>query len=44
MRTGLNDQNSVPDRGSDRISFSSPPRPEQLWIPPSLLYNGYRGL
>jgi len=24
--------------------FSSPPRPEWLWDPPSLLSNGYRGL
>jgi hypothetical protein len=25
------------------IFFSSPPRPEQLWGPPSLLTNGYQG-
>jgi len=24
--------------------FSSPPRPESLWDPPSLLSNGYQGL
>jgi hypothetical protein len=24
--------------------FSSPPRPERLWSPPSLLSNGYQGL
>jgi hypothetical protein len=24
--------------------FSSPPRPDRLWGPPSLLFNGYRGL
>jgi hypothetical protein len=24
--------------------FSSPPRPERLWDPPSLLSNGYKGL
>jgi len=24
--------------------MTSPPRPEQLWCPPSLLSNGYRGL
>jgi hypothetical protein len=24
--------------------FSSPPRPERLWGPPSLLSNGYQGL
>jgi hypothetical protein len=24
--------------------FSSPPRPDRLWGPPSLLYNGYQGL
>jgi hypothetical protein len=23
---------------------ASPPRPERLWGPPSLLYNGYQGL
>jgi hypothetical protein len=23
--------------------FSSPPRPERLWGPPSLLFNGYQG-
>jgi len=22
--------------------FSSPPRPDRLWGPPSLLYSGYR--
>jgi hypothetical protein len=24
--------------------FSSPRRPDRLWSPPSLLFNGYRGL
>jgi hypothetical protein len=24
-------------------SFSSPRRPDRLWGPPNLLYNGYRG-
>jgi hypothetical protein len=27
-----------------RVFFSSPPRSERLWGPPSLLFNGYRGL
>jgi hypothetical protein len=34
------------DRGS-RVRFlvgASPPRPERLWGPPSLLSNGYQGL
>jgi hypothetical protein len=26
------------------LPFSSPPRPERLWGPPSLLPNGYQGL
>jgi hypothetical protein len=33
---------SIPDRGWD--FFSSPPRPEWLWDPPSLLYNEYQEL
>jgi hypothetical protein len=33
---------SIPGRG--REFFSSPPPPERLWIPSSLLSNGYRGL
>jgi hypothetical protein len=28
--------------GGDWEFFSSPPRPERLWGPPSLLSNGYR--
>jgi hypothetical protein len=31
---------SIPGRG--REFFSSPPRPDRLWDPPSLLANGYR--
>jgi hypothetical protein len=43
QRAGRSDfQGSVPDRG--REFFSSPPFPDQLWGPPSLLPNGYRGL
>jgi len=38
----LNDWGSIPSRGRD-IS-SSPPGPDRLWCPPSLLWNGYRGL
>jgi len=26
--------------GREREFFSSPPRPDRLWGPPSLLYNG----
>jgi hypothetical protein len=26
------------------ILFSSPPHPDRLWGPPSLLSNGYRGI
>jgi hypothetical protein len=33
---------SNPDR--DWEFFSSPPRPDRLWDPPSLLSNGYQGL
>jgi hypothetical protein len=38
---GLNDRCSIPDRGS--VFFLQPLRPDRLWGPPSLLYNGYRG-
>jgi len=33
---------SCPSR--DWEFFSSPPHPERLWSPPSLLSNGYQGL
>jgi hypothetical protein len=39
---GLDGQGSIPDRG--RGFFLYPLRPDRLWGPPSLLYNGYRGL
>jgi hypothetical protein len=32
-----------PREGQGRDFFSSPPRPDQLWSPPNLLSNGYRG-
>jgi len=32
---------SIPSR--NKISFSSPKHPDQLWIPPSLLFNDYLG-
>jgi len=36
----MGDRDSIPGRGRD--FFSSPPRPEWLWGPPSFLSNGYR--
>jgi len=39
---GLDDRGSIRGRGSDGI-FSSPPHPERLWDPPSLLSNEHRG-
>jgi hypothetical protein len=39
---GLDDRGSIPDRGRGfflPLAF----RPDRLWGPPSLLYNGYRG-
>jgi hypothetical protein len=36
----LNDQSSIPAEAKD---FSSSLCPDQLWCPPSLLSNGYRG-
>jgi hypothetical protein len=39
---GLDDRGSIPCGFSE--FFSSPPRPERLWGPPSLLANGYQGL
>jgi hypothetical protein len=38
---GLDDRGSNPGRGSE--FFSSLPRPDRLWNPPSLLSNGYWG-
>lgn len=37
---GLLSQGSITGRGN--IFFSTPQRPDRLWIRPSLLYNGYR--
>jgi hypothetical protein len=39
---GLDDWGSRPGRGWESVSWS--PRPDQLWGPPSLLYNGYLGV
>jgi hypothetical protein len=39
---GLDDRGSIPSSGSE--FFSSPPSPDGLWGPPSLLSNGYQGL
>jgi hypothetical protein len=36
----LDERGSVPTTGSDGIFFSSPPRPDRLWVPPNLLSNG----
>jgi hypothetical protein len=41
---GLDDRSTSPGRGNGGNFFSSPPRPNRLWGPPSLLSNGYRGL
>jgi hypothetical protein len=30
-------------QGRDKRSVCSPQRPDRLWVPPSLLYNGCRG-
>jgi hypothetical protein len=38
---GLDDQGSIPDRG--RGFFFKPLRPDRLWGPPNLLFNGHRG-
>jgi hypothetical protein len=40
---GLEERGSIPGRGRD-IYFFSPPRPDWLWSPSSLLSNGCRGL
>jgi hypothetical protein len=39
---GLDGRGSIPDKS--RGFFLSLLRPDRLWGPPSLLYNGYRGL
>jgi hypothetical protein len=41
LATGWTVRGSNPGRG--KIFFSSPKRPDGLWGPPSLLFNGYRG-
>jgi hypothetical protein len=38
------DDRGVGVRAPVRSIFSSPRRPDRLWGPPSLLFNGYRGL
>jgi len=41
--TGCYDRDSIPYGGSDGILFfSSPPLPDLLWGPPSLVSNGHR--
>jgi hypothetical protein len=40
---GLDDRGLIPDRGRGRGFFLQWLRPDRLWGPPSLLYNGYRG-
>jgi hypothetical protein len=39
---GLDGRGSVPGRG--KICFSIPKHSDRLWGPPSVLFNGYRGL
>jgi hypothetical protein len=39
---GLNDRALIPRR--NEIFFSSPPRPDRDWGPPSLLASGYQGI
>jgi hypothetical protein len=39
----MDDRGSIAVRGSDGIFFSSPPRPDRFWGPPSLLSSGYLG-
>jgi len=39
---GLDDRGSIPGGGWE--VFSTPPRPDWFWGPPSLLSNGYRKL
>jgi hypothetical protein len=39
---GLDDQGSIPGGGWE--FFSSTPRPDRLWSPPTFLSNVYRGL
>jgi len=41
IRLWLDNSDSNPGRGS--IHICAPERPDQLWGPPSLLFNGYRG-
>jgi hypothetical protein len=38
----IDDRGSKSDRGWEL--FSSTPRPDRLWSPPSLLFSGYQGL
>jgi hypothetical protein len=40
LRAGSGFYGTIP--GGDWEFFSSPPRPERFWSPPSLLSNGYR--
>jgi hypothetical protein len=40
----LEDRVSILGEGNNGIFFSSPPRPDRNWGPPSLLTNGYQGL
>jgi hypothetical protein len=39
----LDDWGSIPSRGTNEISFSLPPHPDQQWGTPSPLSNGYWG-
>jgi len=39
----VSERGSIPGRGNDGYFSLSPPRPDQFWGPPSLLFSGYRG-
>jgi len=44
LRYRLDDRGSIPGRGNDAIFLNSPPLPDRLCSPTSLLSNRYRGL
>jgi hypothetical protein len=40
----MDEKDLIPIRRNERIFFTSPPHPDQIWGPPNLLSNGYQGL